>query len=339
MGELINLIDEGSFVRDIMTDGEIETLYTPASPSMEVPTPIIDTTSAFHLLGMKQHVDDMRDMREEIIGKQVNVLNNDEMSDHLDRAISRLTVKQIKLLTPYDIDLIYTMNGEPIVLDIEMENDHRAFEFKRDFLIYKKESSIAVAQIDESLVMMESEMAKNESELNNLLTQFGDLSAFIRQKLVTDFDNADTEESKNKFKCSIESFDDALHLNTLFNHYTKFSTMNTIRDYSSHAERMYEKYMKTMKKLNIKIDLTRFDGLELKHLPEKYHQYPNLFLFAVIKYFAYRTDSATRLTDGIFLTQFTVYLKSLFSDNFTNIETKDVFIKSIQRVLDLFYKD
>ncbi len=325
MGEVINMP-----IKDSMEELD----DTPNNVSLETP---IDNNKAFHLLELKQHVNDIRKIKDEIIDKRVNVLNDDEISNHLDNVIENLSIEKIKSLTETEINLIYMIEDKPIELDIAMSDKTKSFEFKRDFLIYRKESSLALAEIDEALEKMNQEMVTNELELNTLLTEFGDLSTYIRQKLTNDYNSAITEDEKNKFSLMLKNFDDSLTLNVLFDHYSKYSVKNTISDYYTRAEGIYSNYLKTMKKLNIKNNLTHFENLEVKYLPEKYHKYPNLFLFAVIKYFAYKKNSVEKFTDGIFLTQFTVNLKKLYSDDFHNDEMKETFINSIQKVLDLFF--
>lgn len=303
----------------------------------EKDNPQQDLSEAFRLLNMKQHMNDMSDMKKEILDKRINVLNDDTMSEYLDSIVKKLSIDEIKKLTPHEIEDLYKINNEPIVLDIVLNSPMQVFEFKKDFLIYLKESSEALTQIDAVLKKIDEEMLVHEIELNKLLDEYGDLSTFIRNKMVNDFMNASTENEKNTFKQRLDIFDDALTLNILVDHYKKLSTANTIKDYFARSENIYAKYKKTMRLLGIKSDLVHFNDLEIKFLPKKYHKYPNLFLFSVIKYLAYKTDSAKRLTDGIFISQFTVNLKKLFTNNFNNTEERKIFINAIQTILDLFY--
>jgi len=303
----------------------------------EKDNPQQDLSEAFRLLNMKQHMNDMSDMKKEILDKRINVLNDDTMSEYLDSIVKKLSIDEIKKLTPHEIEDLYKINNEPIVLDIVLNSPMQVFEFKKDFLIYLKESSEALTQIDAVLKKIDEEMLVHEIELNKLLDEYGDLSTFIRNKMVNDFMNASTENEKNTFKQRLDIFDDALTLNILVDHYKKLSTANTIKDYFARSENIYAKYKKTMRLLGIKSDLVHFNDLEIKFLPKKYHKYPNLFLFSVFKYLAYKTDSAKRLTDGIFISQFTVNLKKLFTNNFNNTEERKIFINAIQTILDLFY--
>jgi hypothetical protein len=297
-------------------------------------------TKAFKFLDLNQQIQDMKDVKNNIIEQELKVFNDDSIQVALDKAIKNMTVEEIKAASKDQIEKIYTIDEKSIELDLEISDEQRAFEFKRDFLVYKKESAVALLEIDEALAKMEEDVKKEEEEFNKVINQYGNLSNFIRQKLVEDSTNAPTEEYRAVYKKMLDYFDGAFNLDMLVEKYSTLKTINTIKDYedSTRSQSIYGKYVQATKKLGLKSDLTSFPDLEVKFLPEKYHKYPNLFLFAIIKLFGYKKDTVEKNTDGIFLSQFGVNLKNLYADRFDTPEIKQEFIQNIEKVLDLFYK-
>ena len=299
----------------------------------------ITLDEAMKVFNLQSQIQDMKDIKANIKAQQATVVSNEETLDALNTAIAGISIGTLKNMSSDKIDALYVVDGKELEIAIPDVEKARENEFKKDYLIYLKESAKAMEEIDKSLDSIESEMTNSESELKAIIAQFGDITSCIRAKLQEDYDNADTDEKKARFGTIIDSFDNAYSLDRLYNHYKGFKPANTLRDYKDDDRSLglYSQFMVVVKKLGIRTDLTGFDGLEVKYLPEKYHQYPNLFLYLVIKYFAYRKDKVTKTDDGIFLTQFIVNLKNLFADRFTTPEQKETFINNIEKILDLYY--
>jgi hypothetical protein len=272
---------------------------------------------------LKKVREDMKSQRAQVVGGNV------EISDKLSALIAAIDPEVIKELPDGAVDEIY---GD-IEIALEMDEKTRK-EFKRDFLVYLRETDIANAAFEEEAGTLETAIAENQAELNELIKEFGDLSSFMRTKLKSEYDAAEGHR-KETLGSILEAYDDSYTLNRVVSHYEKFGTQNTVSDYYHRADNVFERYVKVIKGLNFKTDLTSFNNLEVNFLEEKYQVHSNLFLFAVIKMYAYKKD-ATANIDGVFLSQLAVNLKSLYSDAFGDVEKKETFKAGIRRVLDLF---
>lgn len=295
----------------------------------------ISLQDATKLFNSVDQINVVKKLREEMNKQRTGVLGEDTVKK-LSERISNLTPEDLKKMDEEEINNLYKFEDGEIEVALEFKDKNKEIEFKRDYLVYLRETDIALKQIDEELDKLETEIKEEEDKIKSLLSEFGDLSTFMRSKLQEEYDSSEGER-KEKIGKVIEAFDDSYTLNRVYEYYTNYSTSNTIDDYYRRADQVFNKFMKAIKKVGLKTDLTSFNNLELKFLDEKYHKYPNLFLFSVIKMFSYKRDTITR-EDGVFLSQLAVNLKSLYADSFKDPEKKDLFIKSISRVLDLFYK-
>jgi len=290
-----------------------------------------------NILGIKSKLNNFTQMRNKIVNQKISVINNSEVIDILNERTKNLTVFQIKRLTNEQVEEIYTINGEKVILSIEMDNEEKKISFMREYLIFNKESSEALRQIDKSIETFEKELKKDEDELNKVINEYGDVQTLIKNHLIDNINKSTDENIKNRNIKILDNFNDASTLNIIYEHYKNQKVLNTLHDYKIRAEGIYKNYVKTCKQLSIKSDITIFENLEMKFLPQKYHKYPNLFLFAIIRYFAYKKDDCNKYSDGIFLSQFIVNVQNLFCDKFKDSEEKQLFINSIMKVLDLFY--
>ena len=294
----------------------------------------IGLQEATKLFNNVDQINVVKKLRKEMNKQRTGVLG-EEQSNRLSEKIAHLTPEDLKKMTDEEINELYKFEDGEIEVTLDFKDKSKETEFKRDYLIYLRETDIALKQIDEELDKLEAEMKEEEAKIKSLLSEFGDLSTFMRAKLQEEYDSSEGER-KEKIGKVIEAFDDSYTLNRVYDYYTKYSTSNTIDDYYRRADQVFNKFMKAIKKVGLKTDLTSFNNLEINFLDEKYHKYPNLFLFSVIKMFSYKRDTITR-EDGVFLSQLAVNLKSLYADSFKDSEKKELFKQSISKVLDLFY--
>lgn len=297
----------------------------------------LDSTKATVLLNTFEQVNSIKHLREELNAKRLDFFTEDKVSRLEDR-IKYLVPEQLKEFTPEAIDHIYTFDDETLEFDVKFETEERRIEFKRDFLVYLVESAHATLEIDKQIDQLEKTLDDSKEEVKELLSQYADLSDYIRSTLVDELETAKTEERRTKVTRMIEAFDDATTLDRVYAQYNQFGTKTTVSDYFHRSTDVYTRYLKIMKKIDFRTDLTRFDNLETKFLPEKYHALNNIFVFAIIKMMSHK-KSATRDDEGTFLTQLAVNLKYLYADSFSKPEQKELFISSITRVLDLFLEE
>jgi hypothetical protein len=293
-----------------------------------------------HLFGLNNMLDSVKKLNEQMKERQLHFLGDDESKiDHFTSILESKTIEEIKNASDEEImDLFKTEDGGTIELVLDINNPEESFKFRRDFLIFMKESIDAQKVIDEETAKIEKEIAESREELNKLIEQFGDFETYIEETMAKRLEVA-TGKERERLLIVKQAYEEAENLNEIYEHYKNKGTLmiiNTIEDLKSisRANRVYEKYKKQLIKLNIKTDLTDFDNLELK-LDEKYHPYANVFLFAVIKYIAYKKDVSVN-KDGVFLARLGENVRKLFADSFKDEAKKEKFKASISKVLDLF---
>lgn len=294
------------------------------------------TQRATQLFGAFEHMNAVKKMRADMNEERLRIAGDDDVAAKLSSMVANLTPEQVAQLDDAAVAEIYKTEDGEIELAIDLPAN-KEMEFKRDFLVYLRETEVASEAVDAELAALEEEIKDGEEELKNLIAEFGDLSTYMRNKLQTEYDAAEGAHQERLGKM-IASYDDAYTLDRVFDHYSKFGVENTVGDYYRRADNVFERYIRVIKKLNFRTDLTNFNNLEARLLEEKYNKYPNMFLFSVIKMYAYKKD-ATPDQDGVFLSQLAVNLKSLYADSFATEEKKQTFINGITRVLDLFVGD
>lgn len=294
---------------------------------------------AIKILNAKSKIQDMIAVEKNIKEQQLKVIKDEEIVDKLQDKIKDMHVEMIKNLSADKIKEIYTIDGNELDLDMVFKTDDQRTNFLKDYLIYLKESSQALAEIDKATIQLDNEMKEYDKELEQIISEFGDINKCIKTKLEKDIADAPDEIVKNKRIKMLQNYNDGFELNNIYKLYASLNIKNTIKDYFSKdtSAALYGKYLSVVKKLNIRTDITLFDNLEIKFLPEKYHKYPNLFLFSIIRYAAYRKDVANKHEDGVFLAQLMINIKYLFSDGFSSADDKSAFISNIEKTLDLFY--
>jgi len=329
-------MEESKVIR-LNQDEEVGTTVAPETDI--VADEQIGMDKAISLLNLQGQLQDMKDMRGNIVKEQLKVLGDVADLEAVQAKLVDISIEDLKAITEEGLKELFTINGKEVDVAVEIEDAFKAFEFKRDFLVYLKESEQAVNQIDEAVLKLEEDLKAHDEELKDVVAQFGDLSKCIRAKLLSNLENAGDAVRAKRAQRMLDSFDDAWNLTRIYEIHKVSRPGNVLRDYKDNdrSVALYKNYMKAIARLGLKSDLTAFNDLEIKFLPEKYHKYPNLFLFIVIRYFAYKKDVADRVSDGVFLSQFMVYVKTLFADRFTTPEEKEEFLQNIQRVLDLYY--
>lgn len=288
------------------------------------------------LFNTRDRVKTITNLQSELHERRRLIVPNDDISKQIESRISALSPDEIRELPDAAIAEIYNLDGEEVQFSLDLESKAQEIEFRRDFLAFLKESSMIHDQIDSQMDELNEELEKGQAELAKVLADFGDISEFMRSKLVEEMESA-TGERKEKVTEMLKAFDDSGELTRVVSHYEKFGTRNTIEDYLKRSEVVYAKYIKVLKELDVKTDLTNFNNLEEKFLEEKYQTYPNLFLFSVIKQYAYKKGNVNTAVDGVFLSQLSVNIQSLFADSFATPEKKEKFLDGIRKTLDLFY--
>lgn len=290
------------------------------------------------VLKVKNQLNDIKKVRQEIVDKALSITDdNDHIIECLQNNIKSIHLEKIKKLTKVEIDKIYMDGDKPIELSLEDVKDE--INFKRGYLVYLKESNFALEEIDRAIAGMDETLVEYNSAIESILSEHKSLTQFIESKLKDSYEKAQEPTVKARFKDMMDNFRWSFTLENIHDTLAGLKTANILMDYNDDERSMhiYGKYKKVLKKLSLSSDLAVFDKLEEKHLPEKYHKYPNLFLYSVMRCISYKADKCTNTAEGVFLSQLAANVKALFEDSFDDMEHKQTFIQGIEDVLDLFY--
>lgn len=298
-----------------------------------------DNIDAFKLLSLKSKVNDINSIMENLNEKQAELISEDADFDFIDERLETLTEEEINNMNGEQLDAVLTdENGTLLEFTVDFGNDTKAlYQFKKEFLIMRKQSLDAFKKFDEELTKINAEIAESQEEFDKLVNEFGNVSNLIRSTLIKRLENADTEEQKELFEKMLVSFDNGLALENIKSYCKSYKGRNILWDHKDdkQATYIYRRYLKVIKNLNIKTDLTKFNFLEKRFLTEEYQERDNIFVFAIIHYISSWHNKSYTKADGLFLTQFTINLKNLFYNKFDSEADKETFINNIHDVIKI----
>lgn len=282
-------------------------------------------------------INDINRMIDAVKSRCDGILNddNDEIGIYLDEIASKYTEDEIKAMSDEEITNIYTYNGEPIGVSLEGVNEN---DFKRDYLILRKQSKEATEKFDAEIERLNAEIAESQEEFNKAISQFGSVSNLVSTRLDECIADAKTVEEKERFLSYRIAFDNAFNLDNVIE-FAKSprgkAIYGTYRD-DKKAQSIYKRYIKVCNIIRNNNDLTRYYGLEAKFLGEDYNTRPNVFLFTVISLVASWYNKPINKTDVVFLSQFNINIRNLYYNNFETKEIEQEFISNIKKVVEVF---
>lgn len=293
----------------------------------------------FKLLSLKSKMSDIESIVDDINNQQKKFVNDIDDFDPLDKILENLTEDEIKNMTFDQINkLLVDENGDPIEFVLDFNGDENKLnQFKKDFLIIRKQSTETINNFEKELEKINKEIAESQEDFDKAIAEFGNISTLIRRTLENRIDQATTEEIKNKYVNILKYFDYGLTLENVKEFCKSYKGQRILGDYviDKHSEYVYRRYLKVAKSLAIKTDLASFTNLEKRFLDDEYCDRPNIFVFAIISYIASWHNKEYSKMLGLFITQFTVNLKNLYYDKFDNAEDKEIFINNIKEVINI----
>ena len=297
-----------------------------------------DNVDAFKLLNLKSKINDINSVIESVNNKQNELFKDLGDFDFIDKNIENVSEEEINSMTDEDIDKLLT-DEDGIVTEfaVSFKTVKELNQFKREFLVMRKQTLDSFKKFDEELAKLNAEIAESQEEFDKLVNTFGNVSNLIRHNLEEKLANAANNSQKELFIKLIDSFDNGINLNNLKAYCKSYKGANILWDHKDDkkATYIYRRYLKVIKNLNIKTDLTKFNFLEKRFLSEEYQERDNIFVFAVIHYISSWHNKAYTKADGLFLTQFTINLKNLFYNKFDSEDDKNTFIENIIDVIKI----
>lgn len=262
--------------------------------------------------------------------------------DAFAEAVKELSVEKIDNMTDEEI-LEFNNYGEGLYYVEEPE-----FETKEDLVEYVRSIIRFLVQTYEFTVEMDNKL----EELNQLTEETNQIirDAFgldenvssievIEKAIENGLNKALDLNDKEKYESilkSKETFKETFTLDRLKNLYKTLDPENLKEDAkSSRSLDIYQQYLKVQQKLGSQYDLIQVTDLEVRFLPEEYHDMNNLFIIACIKYISkcmkdgyYSSDTA------FFVSQLTTNLFMLHLNKLPD-EYKDLLLENIQEFLDI----
>lgn len=265
--------------------------------------------------------------------QQINMsTSGNGFPEYLKEYVLDKSEEEINALTKEELIKLYENNED---FEVDETTDEK---FLKDYLIFIKESEKHSKEFDELVKNFETEISSITAEIQDEISKFGDIRGFIKDNYYKKLEIAEGAE-KVRLEKAIEAIDDSLTLNRIYDLYSGLKPENTLNDYKDkeRQKKIIKNYSEAVKILRLRTNLAIFRGLEKKYLDEKYHKYPSLFLFLVMKYVAYSKFTLDRANEGLFIVSLAMTLQGLYTDTLSE-ENRAMLIANIERILDLFYK-
>lgn len=310
----------------------MENITTPNTVEKEL------TSEEKALIGVNLHTQ-MKDLdkMKNIIEEQRTQFNDD--LSFVDERIANMTVDEVKALSDAEITAIFTNEDGVCIIDDIGDTVKDTAEFRRDYLIWIKESGEALANISASTAEINNAIKEYEEDIKNIIGDTGrDMTAYVKNMLQSKYDKAETEENKKLYADMIKSVDSALNLDIVIDFYSngyraRTAVVNLVSPKTK--EPTLRKYHEVMNRTGCKTDFRRFGGIE-KFLPEEYKEKrANSFMYAMINFIAFHHKHEDLKVFGLFLAQFSINLKNLIYNGFCTEEDKETFVKSVCTIIDM----
>lgn len=271
--------------------------------------------------------------------QQQNYLQGNE--DEFEKVVKDLTVEQIENMNDDEI-LAFNNYSEGCYYIDEPE-----FETREELADYIRSIIKFLVQTYEFTVDMENrieEYNKLNEETDRILKEaFGIkeegssihvIENAIEKGLVKAKETGD-DELYNKILQSKKTFSETFTLKRLKDLYEELDVNNLKEDAKSDRSiSIYKKYLKVQEQLGLRYDLTQVSDLELRFLPEEYHELNNLFIFTIIKYTSKILDNNYTSDSLFFISQLATNLFLLSQDKLP-VEYKEVLLLNIREFLDM----
>lgn len=297
----------------------------------------------FEALNVCAQRNDLKRLAEDAVAKQKEfasmITNSNEDVDFIDERIAGMTTEQIKALTAEEITEIFRSPDPEVGCVLELDDDEKTLELRRDYLVFRKETNDALAGIDEEMEKLNAAYAQYEEDIAKINASYSDVTAYLKHSLEEKAQNAATEEGAKKYRDMVTMLDNALTLDNMIEYYSNsYHARSAITNVKSPSKgpKTIKNYEKVISDIGCKTDFRRYGDIQERYLPDAYKdRYPDAFMYSLINYVASWAKNTDNVLNGVFLVQFSVNLKNLIYNNFSNEEDKNTFISAICKVIDL----
>lgn len=342
-----NLIRE---YNDIWIDGisdpykGIETYHGVKKDSVATPysqtNNVEDDYNDLKLLQNMSKIDDLKAIRDNIKDQQKNMqLTVDD--GFIDEYLKDISVDELKKMSSDEINKFFIdKDGEELEINEgvlkQFKNQDEINTFKKDLLIFRKETDVYIDNLDTEIKNMEISNKEFSNRYDEIIAEYDSVQNYVRNLLVKKLETADTDEKKNLIQRMIDAYDDAITLDRLKRYCKSYKGKSILSDYLNDKRAHYinRRYHRVATVLKLHGELTNFVDIE-KYLPAEYMKRTNIFVFSLIHYISSLHNKNYDKVDGVFITQVMVNLRNLIFDRFLSDNSKQQFINSICEVLKI----
>ena len=256
--------------------------------------------------------------------------------------VNTLSVEKIDNMTDEEI-LDFNNYGEGLyyIEEPEFENKEDLVEYVRSVIRFLVQTYEFNKEMDEKVEELNQLTEETNKMINEALGLDQSVSSIevIERAIEKGLDKALELNDKEKYESilkSKETFKETFTLDRMKDLYKTIGSKNLKEDAkSSRSIDIYKKYLKVQQKLGSKYDLIQVKDLELRFLPEEYHEMNNLFIIACIKYISKSMKDGEYSSDtAFFVSQLTTNLFMLHLDKLPD-NYKELLLTNIQEFLDI----
>lgn len=256
--------------------------------------------------------------------------------------VNTLSVEKIDNMTDEEI-LDFNNYGEGLyyIEEPEFENKEDLVEYVRSVIRFLVQTYEFNKEMDEKVEELNQLTEETNKIINEALGLDQGVSSIevIERAIEKGLDKALELNDKEKYESilkSKETFKETFTLDRMKDLYRTIGSKNLKEDAkSSRSIDIYKKYLKVQQKLGSKYDLIQVKDLELRFLPEEYHEMNNLFIIACIKYISKSMKDGEYSSDtAFFVSQLTTNLFMLHLDKLPD-NYKELLLTNIQEFLDI----
>ncbi len=228
--------------------------------------------------------------------------------------------------------------GKCILTEPDFDNKHELAEYLRAFFKFFVNTNNFNKELDEQMEELNTIVEESQEEIDKIIDEENPVYV-IRNRINEAIEQLENEPELNMEKYikviqAKDTFEESFNLRRIKELYKTIDPENLKSDAQSvRSMDMYKDYLKAQSKLGIKYDIVQIHDLELRFLPEEYHELNNLFIFACMKYIRKAAKTGDK-DDAFFISQLTSNLYMLHTDKLPG-EYKDILLENIEKFLDI----
>lgn len=237
------------------------------------------------------------------------------------------------------IDFNNYKEGYCILEEPDFNTKKELAEYLRTFFKFLVNSNNFEKELDEHLEELDNIVDEANEDIKKLFPESENPVYVIRDRINSAIEQLESEPELNiekyiKVIQAKDTFEESFNLRRIKELYRTINPDNLKEDAKSmRSMDMYKDYLKAQSKLGIKYDIVQIHDLELRFLPEDYHELNNLFIFACMKYIRKAAKTGDK-DDAFFISQLTSNLYMLHTNKLPG-EYKDLLLENIEQFLDI----